>query len=166
MSGEIRIRTLGPHDAVAVRDVRLEGLRLYPESFGSSWEEESVEPLAWWESRLRGSAHWLGAEVEGALAGITVVSLNPRMKHAHCADIGAVYVCERFHRRGVAQTLMQSAMEYLNDRALFATLTVSANNHVARRLYERFGFVVCGQLERELNVDGVFHDELLMRARI
>ena len=88
------------------------------------------------------------------------------MKHAHDADLGAVYVRERFHRRGVANALMQSAMEYLKNRALYATLKVSAENEGARRLYERFGFVVCGQLERAIRVDGIFYDELLMRARI
>ena len=166
MSERISIRVLGPKDAVAVRDVRLEGLRLFPQNFGSAWEEEALHSLAWWESRLGGSAHWLGADCDGELAGITAVSPNPRMKHAHDADIGAVYVRERFHRRGVAFALMQSAMEYLKNRVLYATLTVAAENDVARRLYERFGFVVCGQLERALCIDGVFYDELLMRARI
>jgi ribosomal protein S18 acetylase RimI-like enzyme len=161
----LRIRKLEPKDALAVRDLRLEGLRLAPASFGSSWEEEAIHPLAWWESRLAGGAHWLGAEVDGELAGLTVVSLNPRMKLAHNADIGAVYVAERFRRRGVAFALMQSAMEYLKSRALSATLTVSVQSRDARRLYERSGFVVCGQLERELMVDGMFHDELIMRAR-
>jgi ribosomal protein S18 acetylase RimI-like enzyme len=161
-----RVRKLEPRDARAVRDLRLEGLRLSPLNFGSSWEEEAVHPLAWWESKLADGAHWLGAEVDGELAGLTVVSLNPKMKLAHNADIGALYVAERFRRRGVALALMQSAMEYLKSRALSATLTVSAQNHEARRLYERSGFVVCGQLERELMVDGVFHDELIMRARI
>jgi ribosomal protein S18 acetylase RimI-like enzyme len=87
------------------------------------------------------------------------------MKLAHNAEVGAVYVAERFRRRGVASALMQSAMEYLKSRALFATLTVNEQNHEARRLYERSGFVVCGQLERGLIVDGVFYDELMMRAR-
>lgn len=161
----VRVRQLEPKDAVAVRDLRLEGLRLSPANFGSSWEEEAAQPLAWWESRLDGSAHWLGAEVGDVLAGLMVVSLNPKMKLAHNADIGAVYVAERFRRRGVALALLQSAMEHLKNRAQSATLTVSAQNHEARRLYERSGFVVCGQLERELMVDGVFHDELVMRAR-
>ena len=162
---EIKVRVLGPDDAVAIRDVRLEGLRLYPENFGRSWEEEAVQPLRFWRERFAGG-RTLGAELGGELAGITVVSLNPQMKRAHNADIGAVYVRERFHRRGVANALMQSAMEWLANRALYATLTVNAGNDTARRLYERFGFVVCGQLQRELNVDGRFHDELLMRARI
>ncbi|MCE9522969.1 MAG: GNAT family N-acetyltransferase [Alphaproteobacteria bacterium] len=166
MSEPVRIRQLASVDAIAARDLRLEGLRLEPQHFGSSWEEEAPHPLAWWESRLNGSARWLGAEVDGGLVGLTVVSLNPRMKLSHNGEIGAVYVSERFRRRGIASSLMQSAMEYLKNRALFATLTVNAKNESARRLYERWGFVVCGQLERELMIDGVFYDELLMRARI
>ena len=167
MSDAVRVRVLSVDDAQAVRGLRLEGLRLHPQSFGSAWEEEAVHPLTWWRDRLAGPARWLGAEIDGELVGLTVVSLNPRMKHAHSADIGAVYVRERFHRRGVAHALMQSAMEYLKtNRALYATLTVGAENDAARRLYERFSFVACGQLERELNVDGRFHDELLMRTRI
>ena len=166
MSDKAVIRALGPTDGVAVRDVRLESLRLSPANFGSSWEEEAPHPLAWWESRLAGDALWLGAHLDGELAGLVVVSLNSRMKLAHNAEIGAVYVRERFRRRGVGFALMQSAMEFLKNRALYATLTVSVGNEAARRLYERFGFVVCGQLERELMVDGVFHDELTMRAKI
>jgi ribosomal protein S18 acetylase RimI-like enzyme len=158
---------LGPTDALAVRELRLEGLRLSPASFGSAWEEEAGQPLAWWRSRLTGPARTLGAEIKGELAGLTVVSLKQRMKHAHNADIGAVYVREDFRRRGVAQTLMQSAMEHVRAMgAMSATLTVTADNIAARKLYEQFGFAVCGQLERELNVDGSFSDELLMRARI
>jgi ribosomal protein S18 acetylase RimI-like enzyme len=163
---DVRIRVLSPADAVAVRDLRLEGLRLHPESFGSAWEEEAPQPLHVWEAKLaEHGAHWLGAEVDGALVGLTVVSLNARMKLAHNAHVGAVYVRDQFHRRGIARALMQSAMEYLRtSSATHATLTVSANNEAARKLYESFGFVVCGQLQAELNVDGRFHDELMMRT--
>ncbi len=165
------VRVLGPGDAVAVRDVRLEGLRLSPESFGSSWEEEANRPLTWWQNRLAGSARALGAQVDGVLAGILVVSLNSRVKLAHNAEIGAVYVRPAFRRRGVANLLMQSAMETLTSgefagRAKYATLNVTAGNDSAQRLYERFRFEVCGQLERELCVDGIFYDELLMRTGI
>lgn len=163
------VRVLGADDAVAVRDIRLEGLRLAPESFGSSWEEEAGQPLTWWQERLAGAARTLGADVDGVLGGILVVSLKSRVKLAHNAEIGAVYVRPAFRRRGVANLLMQSAMDMLRcgefaGRAKFATLHVTAGNDSARGLYERFGFSVCGQLERELCVDGIFYDELLMRT--
>ncbi|MBP6012246.1 MAG: GNAT family N-acetyltransferase [Alphaproteobacteria bacterium] len=167
MTSTISVRVLGPADAVAARDLRLEGLRTTPENFGSSWEEEAVHPLAWWEDRLRGPGRWLGAESGKELVGLTVVSLNPRMKLAHNADIGAVFVRGTFRQRGVGAALMQSAMEFLREKRIaYATLTVSAENVAAQRLYARFGFTVCGQLERGLCVHNRFYDELLMRTRI
>lgn len=162
----IRVRVLTPEDAIAVRDIRLEGLRVFPAAFGNSWEEESIQPLHFWVGRLeKPTLTWFGAEIGDDLAGLTVVSLNSGMKLSHNAEIGAVYVRERFHRRGVAQAMMQSAMDHLAKRATNVTLHVSANNAAARKLYESFGFVVCGQLDGELNVDGSFFDELMMRKR-
>jgi ribosomal protein S18 acetylase RimI-like enzyme len=160
-----RIRVLGPADAIAVRDIRLESLRLYPENFGNAWEEEATQPIGFWEKRLAGNAHWLGAQIDAELAGLTVVSLNSRMKLAHNGEVGAVFVRDKFHRRGIARALMQSAMEHLRaSGARYATLNVTAGNEAARKLYESLGFVVCGQLQAELNVDGKFHDELMMRT--
>jgi len=165
VSEDIKVRVLGPDDAVAARDLRLESLRLFPRAFGNAWEEEAGQPLSFWADRLKGPAHWLCAEIDRALAGMAVVSLNSKMKLSHNADIGAVYVREQFHRRGVADALMQSVMEYLETRVMYATLNVSADNVAAQKLYARFGFAVCGQLESELNVDGSFIDELMMRKR-
>ncbi len=167
MTRAINVCVLAPEDAVAARDLRLEGLRTTPQNFGSSWEEEAVHPLAWWEDRLRGPGRWLGAESGKELVGLTVVSLNPRMKLAHNADIGAVFVREAFRQRGVGALLMQSAMEFLREKRIaYATLTVNAENIAAQRLYARFGFTVCGQLQRGLFVHNRFYDELLMRAGI
>lgn len=167
----VTVRTLNPNDAVAVRDLRLESLRLFPASFGSSWEEEATLPLSFWEKRLCGSTRTLGAESNGRLVGSASASRNSRVKLAHNIEIGGFYVTPPFHRQGVGKRLMQSVMELLRSnefpgQAKFATLTVVANNEAARRLYESFGFVVCGKLEQNLSVDGVFYDELFMRARI
>ena len=165
------IRKLSPVDVVAVRDLRLEGLRDFPENFGSSWEEEAAQPLSFFEARLAGPSRTIGAFADDELTGMCVVSPNYRVKLAHNMDVQGFLVRRAFHRRGVGRALMQSAMELMRSgefpsRVIFATLTVSAGNEAARRLYENFGFEVCGQLRQALLVDGVFHDELLMRARI
>lgn len=165
------IRRMLPGDAVAVRELRLEGLRDFPESFGSSWEEEATEPLRFFAARLEGPSRTLGAHVDGTLVGMVVVSPNYRVKLAHNFEVAGFLVRRAFHRRGVGRALMQSAMELMRSgefpsRGIFATLTVSGENEAARRLYENFGFEVCGRLQQALLVDDVFHDELLMRARI
>ena len=165
------VRRLGPVDAIAVRDLRLEGLRLHPQNFGSAWEEEATQPLSFFEDRLSGSAISLGAEANGELVGMTSLSPKSRVKLAHDVEINGFVVKAVFHRQGVGRALMQSAMELMRSnefpaKAYFATLTVTSNNEAARRLYESFGFTVCGQLQHALCVDSVFYDELLMRARI
>lgn len=167
----IRVRRLHPADAVAVRELRLEGLRSNPAYFGSAWEEEATQPLAFFENRLKGAARTLGAEIGSTLVGMTSVSPNSRVKLAHNVEINGFVVREAFHRQGVGRALMQSVMELLRSdefptQAYFATLTVTSKNEAARRLYESFGFRVCGQLEHALFVDGEFYDELLMRTRI
>ena len=167
----VTVRRLGVGDALAVRTLRLAALRLFPDNFGSAWEEEAQQPFAFWENRLRGPARTLGAESDRELVGMASVQANSRVKLAHVAEIGGFYVRPEFHRRGVGRLLMQSVMELLRSGEFptpvkFATLTVVANNEAARRLYESFGFGVCGKLEQQLCVDGAYYDELLMRARI
>ncbi len=167
----LTIQRLETAHAVAVRELRLGALRLFPENFGTSWEEEAGQPLSFWEGRLQGKARTLGAAVSGKLYGMVVVSLKSRVKAAHVAEVSSMFVHADFHRRGVGDALMQSAMEFLrvgefSPQAKIATLNVMAKNDRAIRLYKRHGFAVCGQLDRELFVDGTFYDELLMRTGI
>lgn len=167
----LSVRPLGIAHAVAVRDLRLEALRLFPENFATSWEEEADRPILFWEHRLQGPARTFGADVSGNLLGMVAVSLKSRVKAAHVAEISSMYVRAGFHRSGVGAALMQFAMEFLrvgefSPRAKIATLNVMAKNEGAIRLYKRHGFTVCGQLDRELFVDGKFYDELLMRTGI
>jgi len=50
------IRRLTPADASAYRDIRLEGLARHPDGFGSAWEDELGQPLAWFEQRIANAA--------------------------------------------------------------------------------------------------------------
>ena len=168
---KLSVRRLDVSDAVAVRTLRLAALRLFPHNFGSAWEEEAQQPFAFWENRLGGPARTLGAESARELVGIATVHANSRVKLAHVAEVTGFYVRPEFHRRGVGRLLMQSVMELLSSGEFptpvkIATLTVVENNEAARRLYESFGFTVCGKLEQQLCVDSAYYDELLMRAGI
>ena len=41
-------------------------------------------------------------------------------------------------------------------------LTVTADNHAARRVYERAGFAIVGREPHAIRVGGASHDKLLM----
>src|SRR5260221_24886 len=52
----LQIRRLEPSDAALYREIRLEGLRISPEAFGSTFEKEDAQPLSWFEAVAQGDA--------------------------------------------------------------------------------------------------------------
>src|ERR1700754_4654917 len=67
---QFHIRRLQPEDHAAFRDIRLEGLRLHPEAFGASLEEEerlSPEEIA---GRIGRSVIFGGFDADERLAGV------------------------------------------------------------------------------------------------
>jgi hypothetical protein len=44
--GPFKVRRLEASDAESYREIRLKGLKVNPEAFGASWDEEASYPLA------------------------------------------------------------------------------------------------------------------------
>lgn len=159
------VRRLDPSDVEAFRVVRLEGLRNHPENFGSDAEDEESYPLERWTKWLaRGGA--FGAWVDGALVGIISFGTASEKKHRHQGSIGSFYVRPAFRGQGIADALMRIALEEAAKTVEHVSLTVTASNEGAIRLYKRHGFEVVGRLPASIRVDGVDHDELSMHRRV
>lgn len=166
-NGSVNVRRLTADDAEAVRAVRLEGLKNHPENFGSDYDEEVPHPIEWWRARMGypGGAGF-GAWIDGELAGIISFGQETQKKHRHQGSVGAFYVRPQFRGRGVGDALMKTALEEAAKRVEHVTLTVTASNEGAVRLYERNGFKTVGRLVASIRVDGVDHDELSMHRRV
>ncbi len=61
---------------------------------------------------------------------------------------------------------MKAALDEAARSVEHVTLTVTASNAGAIRLYERNGFTVVGRLPASIRIDGVDHDEISMHRRI
>jgi ribosomal protein S18 acetylase RimI-like enzyme len=85
---------------------------------------------------------------------------RPTLRHSGVLGIGVVAA----HRhRGIGRALLGAALQAARSRGLSRIeLTVRVDNDVARRLYERFGFVIEGLCRRYTLVDGEYHDSHLM----
>jgi ribosomal protein S18 acetylase RimI-like enzyme len=132
-AGPVRVRRATDADLPALRAL---------------WQEYSAEvagfrrtPWTWtWDdarARLPQGAGFL-AESGDELIGFAIASRS-RPDIGHLEDL---YVRPAHRRRGVAMTMLHNLVRVFAERGVtFVALDVDADNWVARRLYERAGFV-------------------------
>ena len=110
----------------------------------------------------------LVAEVDGVVVGwVRVQRVTTLASHAHVFEISGLAVEPSYQGSGVGRHLVEAAAhECERQGARRLTLRVLRPNAVARRLYERCGFVVEGVLRGEFLLDGRYVDDVLMARRI
>lgn len=163
---ELQVRFIGPEDFDLFWPVRLLALRESPEAFGASYEESKKLPPEEAIKRLspKDGGFVLGAFMDCALAGVTGCVRQAGEKGRHKATIWGVYVVPDFRGRGVARSMMTTALAHcLTIEGLEeVTLTVVTSNQSALKLYESLGFVSYGIEPRALKIEGRYYDEALM----
>lgn len=160
MSGS-EIRRLLVADAMAYRDLRLEGLRLHPEAFGAAFEDEARMSIADWQERLAGSVVF-GAFRGQLLVGTAGSYRPPGGKQRHKAVLVGVYVSEAARDSGVGCALVRAVVDQARGEVGQILTSVNAANGAARRLYESLGFRQWGLQPRSLKVGDGYVDELEM----
>ncbi|MGH7098436.1 MAG: GNAT family N-acetyltransferase [Stellaceae bacterium] len=155
------IRRLLPADAALYRDIRLEGLRLRPEAFGSTLAEEGGKPLAWFAERLDTSAVF-GAFAGAALLGIAGLFIRSSAKEAHRGVLWGMYVRPEARGAGLGRRLVEAVLAHARQCVEIVELRVVIGNEEARRLYAGLGFVEYGIGKNAMKEDGRYWDEVLM----
>lgn len=156
------VRQLTNADATSFRALRLAGLKAHPDAFGSSWEEESEQPLSWFADTLRDS-YVTGCENGGALVGIAGFLHSERLKTKHRGTLWGMYVAPEARGQGVGAALVQQLIGHAKNTVEELNLTVAAQNLSAIKLYESMGFVRTGIDPRALKIAGAYVDEVSMR---
>lgn len=170
MTGAVTIRRLVPSDVDAYRDLRLLALQTSPTAFGSSFEEEAELERQTFAARLdeHSGLHLFGAFAGGALVGMVGVARLAAGKERHRAELRSMFVRVEARGAGVGRRLLAHALRVASemDGVRQITLTVTAGNVPARRLYEAYGFTPYGHAPESLCVDGTYYDDVLMVRRI
>lgn len=169
--GEAIIRPAALEDVEAFRALRLESLRLHAEAFGQDHAAAAAEGVDYWVDRLRQNTGDAGAiffaEAGEGLVGMVGVRLGYAPKAAHNALIWGVYVRAEWRGLKVADTMIESCIDWAAGRgARLVKLAVVTTNTAAIRCYARCGFTVYGIEPEALLVNGMYHDELLMTRRL
>lgn len=148
----VELRVVTPDDWETWRDIRLEALARAPYAFGSRLADWEAAP----EERWRGRLELAGSHNLVAVAGGTPVGMATGVAGDEPgeASLISMYVSASARGLGVGGALVD-AVERWAARGGHTRLClhVVATNTPARRLYERHGLVVVGEVERESQDD-------------
>ncbi|PIT06525.1 acyl-CoA acyltransferase [Bradyrhizobium nitroreducens] len=155
------VRELEPSDVEAFREIRLEGLRLHPDAFGSVHAVEAKETLADFAAKIvRGGL--FGGFVEGRLEGMAGFGVSSAAQLSHKGILGGMYVREALRGSGLAEAIVKTVLAHAGRRVEQVQLSVAATNERAIRFYRRLGFQAYATEPRALKVGQTYIDELLM----
>jgi GNAT superfamily N-acetyltransferase len=147
----LEIRRLRAADARSYRAVLIEALILHPDCFPEDYSTEISRPLSDTEEELEQSGTF-GAWFDEVLAGIGSGVACSASKRRHCGMVRDLYVKERYRHKGVASLLLQEILRYATNNVEQLEVEVPARCENVVRLFERFGFRLCGLLPSGLRV--------------
>lgn len=160
-TGDPEIRLLTCADALAYRDIRLEGLLQNPEAFASTFEDERDRSLDWFRERI-GQSQIFGAIFMQALVGVVGLRPHTDAKQRHKAMIWGMYVRREARQHGIGERLIDAAVAYAAADVEQIQLAVVTENEAARRLYAKAGFIEYGHQINALKHGGRYYDDILM----
>jgi ribosomal protein S18 acetylase RimI-like enzyme len=160
----VEIRRLQSADLAAYKALRDAALADDPSAFTSDAETESRKPPDAYLPRLGldaplGGVFTIGALRDGTLLGAVSCERDKRIKVRHIGHIVGMMVRPDQRGRGIGRLLVDAciAEARLGVGVEMLTLTVTASNAGAVRLYERAGFVRYGSLPHAIKVGDHYH---------
>jgi ribosomal protein S18 acetylase RimI-like enzyme len=161
----IQIRQLTPADAASFRGLRLEGLRLNPEAFGSTYDFEKDQSLERYTGWLTSSTVF-GAQQNSQLIGTASFTQLSGQKDSHKGLLRAMYVRPAARRSGAGRQLVQAIINHARQKVEQLQLAVVSTNQPAIRLYQSLGFQQYGLEPHALKHNGTYADEILMSLEL
>jgi ribosomal protein S18 acetylase RimI-like enzyme len=168
VSDAVVIRPLATADLADYKRLRDAMLAAHPEAFTSDADSEAVkDPLDYLQrlglDRHDGGQFVLGAWHDTRLLGAIGCEREERLKVRHTGHIIGMMVRAEARGRGIGARLLEACIAEARHAGLeMLTLTVTAENAAAIRLYERHRFVAYGTLQRALKIGNHYHAKLHM----
>lgn len=123
-------------------NLRLESLEQNPESFLSTFVEEVNYTKQDWQNKLQ-SGYWFGYFDNDQLCAMINLQLSNKIKTAHIAEIGGLYIKKQLRKSGIAKKLILFAEEFcIQKNILQIYLGCNAENEVAINLYKKLSYQI------------------------
>ncbi len=171
--GRIVIMSLSPEEWQKYKNIRLEALQKEPTAFANTYDDEiKYEDKKWIEilekSKNRDTEIALFAKDGDQIIGFIGAFWVTKEKLKHVAHIYGTYVDSAYRGQGVGKMLMEAVINKLKSLSHIKKIKIEVNsqNTPAFNLYQKVGFKVIGKAEKELKVNGVFYDEIIMEQLV
>ena len=158
------IRVITEHDVEEFIRLRIEALTCEPYAFARALEDECSQSLASVAPRLRPVLE--GNFVIGAFEGTRMIGQAGFVRYegrkvCHKGILWGVYVTAAARGQGVAKAMLTRLLERIRSYAGLeqVSLSVSAPQEAARRLYSALGFEVYGYEKHALKVGATYVDD-------
>ena len=157
----MNIKRLTQADWKIWKELRLEALKSSPESFGSSYEEESNWSDSEFQNTLEKS-HIFGAWQDNRLVSCAAFySLNLN-KTKHRGVLWGMYTKAEYRKQGLADALMKVIINHAKSKVIQLHLSCVTSNTTAVSFYQKHGFEIYGTEPRALKIGEAYFDEHLM----
>jgi ribosomal protein S18 acetylase RimI-like enzyme len=138
-----------------------------PEYFGSTYEEEVLNPKLKFETYIEQDlpGHFmLGAFEDNELIGLAGFDRAHRKKTLHRGALVQVYVDVKYRGQKIGERLIRKVLEdaFALDGIEQIELSAVANNQGAIRLYEKLGFKTYGIQPGYFKVEDGYTDQAFM----
>lgn len=159
------IKQLTAEDWKIWKELRLEALKNSPESFGSSYEEESN----WHDLDFQNSltkSDIFGVFVDDSLVSCAGFYCLTLAKTKHRGVIWGMYTRPEYRGQGIAGALIQTIIRHAKSHVAQLHLTCVTSNLGAVAFYREHGFKTYGTEPRALKIRDTFFDEHLMMLEL
>ena len=165
----LTIAELSAQDLHGYKALRDSVMRQHEDAFTSDEHTESNRSASSYSQRLSveqgGSCIFtLVAWRQGELIGAVSLERDKRTKVAHIGHVVGMMVRGIAQGQGIGKALMRDCVRRCEDNASLdlLTLSVTASNVAAKRLYESFGFTAYGLLPYAIKIDNRYLGKQLM----
>ena len=162
----MKIRILNKQDVHEFKRIRLEGLRINPEAFGSSYEEEMSLSDEFFQNRIIQTEQNLGL---GAFDGKTLIGTalffrENKSKLYHKGFVVGVYITPAYRGKGIGKRLLKILVSETRKYSHLSKLQLSVNaaNVTAKNIYQHCGFIKEGSEKDAIRINEKSYDEDLM----
>ena len=157
---DVAVRALRPDDWPAVRRIYGEGI-----ATGIATFETTVPNRASLDAKWLPDHRWV-AERDGQVAGWTALSpFSPRECYAGVAE-SSIYVADGHRGQGIGKALIRQQVIAADEAGLWTLQSaVLTENRAGIALHHAAGYRTVGVRERISQVNGVWHDTVLLERR-